>query len=300
MNYQQLLEDVITPEITETVFKKKYEELETLFTRDPKQGGGKKIIDTQRTSEDSVARNYDRNDVDPESGSFETVDVEWNKIYQEVPFEVLKIDISEAENGGITTVSSLLTDAAGVAMRDLSELWWNNLYTRIKADIDDTNGYGDNSISRSTYPTLASTVDNTDTPITLELIRSNLNAAMLNRNTGGKRRYIHMMETSVYNRFEPLAAAMHTWNTEGKANEEYDAGYQPVGTFEGVRVVAPQGMTTGDLFSVRPQDVFIRNHRALEIREVEPGRDSLKFIMRAGVTSRVKNPGYQVKQTLKD
>jgi hypothetical protein len=300
MNYEQLLEEVVEPELTETVFKKDWDELASMFTVDTSGTGGSDIADTLRTSEDRTARNYTRDDVDPEGGSFTTVKATWEKTYQEVAFEVHNIDLSEASNGGITTVSSLITDAGKVAMRDLKELYWNNLYTRIKADIDDTNGYGDNSVSRTTYPTLASQVDNTDTPITLALIRSNLQAALLNRNTGGKTRYMHMMESSVYDLFEPLAAALHTWNVTGVANQAIDAGYQVVGNFEGVKVMAPQGMTTGDLFTLRPEDVMIRNHRGLTIKQVESGRDSAKFIARVGITGRVKNPGFQVKQTLKD
>ncbi|MCK5610764.1 hypothetical protein KAR91_53320 [Candidatus Pacearchaeota archaeon] len=301
MNYQQLLEDVITPELTETVFKKDYDEFEKLFTKDPKTGGGSQIIDTQRTSEDSTARSVTRDDVNGVSGSFETVKVEWDKQYQDVTFEVFDIDISEAQNGGITTVSDLILDAGKVAMRDLKEYYWNQLYARLKADIDSSNGYGDNSISRSTYPTLASQEDNTDTPITLALLRSNLNAALLNRNTGGKSRYMHMMETSVYETFEPLAASLHTWNiNDAKAGDKVDAGYQVIGNFEQVNVISPQGMTTGDLFSLRPEDVFIRNHMPLNIKQVESDRASKKFIAMSGITSRVKNPGFQVKQTLKD
>jgi hypothetical protein len=300
MDYQQLLEDVITPEITETVFKKNYDEMESLFTRDPLNPGGSKIIDPQRTSMDSTARNYNRDDVDPEGGSFVTVNVEWNKIYQEVAFEVHGIDESESTNDGITTVRSLITDAAMVAAMDLGELMWNNLYTRIKADIDDTNAYGDNSVSRTTYPTLASYVEDTDTPITIDILRTTSNTTRLNKNTGGKSRYLWVMESQVYDKFEPLAAALHTWNITGQAGKPVDAGYQVIGNFEGTNVVAPQGMTTGDTFFVRPEDVLIRNHRAMTIKQVPSGRDSAKFIMRAGVTSRVKNPGFQAKLENKD
>ena len=112
--------------------------MQALFTNDPGRQGGSKIIDTLRTSADSVARNYTRNDVDPEGGSFTTVQAEWNKTYQEVAFEVHGIDQAESGNGGNVSISNLISDAAALAMEDMSALMWENLYTRIKADIDET------------------------------------------------------------------------------------------------------------------------------------------------------------------
>ena len=300
MDYQQLLDTVINPEITETVFKKDYDEFSSLFTNDGMVTGGKTIVDTLRTAEDSTARNYTRDDVDPEGGSFTTVDASWNKTYQEVAFEVHNIDQSEQGAGGIAQIQDALMDAAKVAMDDMKQLWWNNLNTRLRADIDSTATYSDGALSRSTYPTLASYEEATDTAITIDLARTMMQSTRINKNSGPKSNFIILMESAVYNKFEPLAAALHTWNVTGQKGMPIAAGYQPLGSFEGSDVYSPQGMTTGDVFYVRPQDVMIRNHRSLEMKQVESGRDSVKVIMRAGVTPRVKNPGFQGKMTSKD
>ena len=299
-NYQQLLEEVITPKITDTVFNKNYEQFESIFTKDTVQSGGEQIIDTIETSVDSTARNFDRNDVDPNGGSFVTAQGKWDKLYQDVAFEIHNIDIIEAQNGGATTVSSLFENAAARKMRDLSQLWWTNLMATLKADIDDTGAYSDASLSRSTYPTLASTVNDTDTAITLAIMRTMSNAVRLNKNTGGKSMYTWILESQVYEKFEPLAAALHTWNVTGSAGTPIDAGYQPIGNFEGSDVISPEGMTTGDGFFLRTQDVLVRNNRPLTMEQVPSGRDSVKVIMKAGVTSRVVKPGIQGKLENKD
>jgi hypothetical protein len=299
-DYQQLIDDVIEPEITETVFTKMLDDLRAALTEDTSRLGGSKIARKVRTSITSNARNYDRTDVDPEAGTFEAVQAEWDKTYQETAAEVHEIDISEAENGGIDSISDLIQDAIALEMGQLEQLIWNNLYTRLRADIDDTNAYSDASLSRSTYPTLASTVDTTDTAITIALMRSLSNTARLNKNSGPKSGFLWMMESQVYDVFEPLAAALHTWNITGEANKPIDAGYQVIGNFEGTPLISPPGMTTGDVFLLRKRDCYWRNHRKLTIKQVPSGRDSAKFIIRTGVTGWNDNPGFLAKMTNKD
>lgn len=300
-NYEQILREVVVPEITDTVFQKKFEELEALGTIDPGTQGGKQIVLPMEMSREEVAENYTRDDVDPEGGSGVQVDAKWNKLYQHVAFEVHGIDESEATGGGVVGINGkLIIDAGKKAMSDLSQLWWENHYARLKADIDATATYSDAALSRSTYPTLASYEEATDTPITIDIWRTAINAILLNKNNGDESDYLAMVERQVYNKLRPLAAALHNWNTTGVANQGVDMGYQPLANFEGVDVVSPQGMTTGDLFFVRKQDVLIRKHRTLEIKHVGSGRDSEKFVARAGVTSYVNNPGFQGKLTDKD
>jgi hypothetical protein len=299
-DYQQLLDDVITPTMTETVFRKNFQEMVDMFTADPRNEGGSQIIKPLRTSIENTARNYTRDDVDPTGGSFVSVQAKWDKTYQEVAFEIHNIDLAEAGNGGIVELTSLLEDNARLAMGDLGQLSWENLYTRITADVDSNNTYSDAALSRTTYPTLASYEETTDAAITLDYLRTASNTVRLNKNTGGKGGYLWMMEQQVYDVFEPLAAALHTWNVYGEKGQAIAGGYQPIGSFEGTDVATPQGMTTGDVFFVRPQDVMIRNHRGLTIKQVESGRDSAKFIARQGVTGYVENPGFQGKLTNKD
>lgn len=300
-DYQQVLREVVVPEIEDTVFQKKFEEFEAVATIDNGTQGGKQIVRPLEVARDEVAENYDRNDVDPNGGGFTDVDAKWDKTYQQVAFEVHGIDESEATGGGVVGINgALIMDAAKKAMTDMSQLWWENFYTRLKADIDETATYSDAALSRSTYATLASFEENTDTAITIDIWRAAINAILLNKNNGDESNYLALVERQVYNKFKPLAAALNTWNINGVANQGVDAGYQAIANFEGVDVMSLQGMTTGDLFFVRPQDLFIRKHRGLTIKQVDSGKDSAKFVARAGVTSYVMNPGFQGKLTNKD
>lgn len=300
-NYQPLIEDVILPEITEAYFLKDVEWLRSLFTDMPSnwRTGGSKIIKKIRTAVTSNAADYDRTDVNPESGDSTFVEAYWNKKYTHTAYEVHGIDRAEASAGGITTITDLLRDAAATEYAQFRNLLFSNLYTMLKADIDSTATYSDAALSRSTYATLASYEEATDTAITLALLRTCKNTVTLDENVMDDQ-YIWLMQQAVFNVFNPLAAALHTWNTTGVKGQEYAAGYQPVGSWEGNDVTKIPGMTTGDVFFLRPQDVFIYNHRPLEIEQVESGKDSVKFVMRAGFNLFVDNPGWQGKMTSKD
>jgi len=300
-NYQPLLEDVIIPDITETYFLKDVNLLTSLFTDMPAawRKGGPVISKTMRTAVTSNVSDYDRTDVNPESGDSTFVQAYWNKKYTHSAFEVHGIDINEAKNGGLTTITDLIKDAAAVEYAQFRQKLFANLYAMLKADIDSAATYSDAALSRSTYTTLASFEDSTDTAITLALLRTAKNTILLNENTMSDQ-YIHLMEQAVMNVFNPLAAALHTWNTEGVKGASYAAGHQIAGSWEGNDVVTIPGMTTGDTFLLRPQDVYVYNHRPFEIEQVESGKDSAKFVIRAGFNLFVDNPGLQGKQTSKD
>ena len=299
-NYQQLIEDVIEPEIQKTVYVKMLDDLYAIFGKDPKGKGGEEIREKVETSITSNAANYTRVDVNPEAGSFVAPEAYWNKTYQHAAAEVHGIDLSQAEAGGITTVSNLIQSEIERQMGQLFQLVWNNIYTQIRADIDSAATYSDAALNRSTYATLASYEENTDTAITIAIMRTAVNAIRLNKQSGPKSGFIWLMEEAVYNVFEPLAAALHTWNVTGSKGTPISAGYQPIGNFEGSDVHSPTGMTTGDVFYLRPQDVKIREHRGFFVEQVPSGRDSALFILRCGINGRVQYPGFQGKLTLKD
>jgi len=298
-DYSQLVREVITPEIKETVFTKPWEELKSTFTEDNRRSGGTKFTVPTRTSVSSNAAAYTKADVDPVAGTFVAVDATWTKLYQHTAFEVHGIDESQAANGGNPSVSSLISDAAKMEMPQLWQNIYNSVYAQIKSDIDSSSAYSDASLSRSTYPTLASTEESTDTPITLALLRTHSNAVRLNKLSGPKKGYTFAMETAVMERFEPLASQLHTWVVDSNTNDK-DLGYQTVGTWEGQKVVSPVGMTTGDVFYFRKQDVKIRMHRNLTISQVPSGRDSAKFVIRVGVNAYCDMPGFAGKMTSKD
>lgn len=299
--YQQAMNEVLIPEITETLWRKDYEWLKSQFTPMPASWdkGGEQIVKPLRVASTSTARNYDRTDTYSESGTTTIVKAGWNKIYSDATWEVHGIDISQAQNGGVTMIADLLRDAVTQAWYDLKAKLYANLYAMMKADIDSAAAYSDASLDRSTYTRLASTEEATDTAITLALLRAHRQAVLLNESVDISQ-YRWIMEQQVFDVFNPLAAALHTWNTEGQKNVPYAAGWQPAGSWEGADVTVMPGMTTGDVFFVRPQDVYVHEHRALESERIESGKDSVKGVLKIGVHLLVDNPGLQGKMTDKD
>jgi hypothetical protein len=261
--------------------------------------GGEQIEKPMRLGSTSTARKYDRTDTYGESGTTTIKIAKWNKTYLDATFEVHGIDISQAKNGGVTIMADIMADATKQAYLDLKFKIFEHIYSRIKADIDSTATYSDAALSRSTYTRLASYEEATDTAITLALLRACRNAVTLNENVEDSQ-YIWLMESNVFNVFNPLAAALHTWNTTGVKGQAYAAGYQPAGSWECSDVVKLPGMTTGDVFFVRPQDVYISEHRPIEVEMVQSGKDSLKGVMKIGVDAIVDDPGKQGKMTDKD
>ena len=300
-NLDTIVREVIFPEKMETVFMKRIENLESLFSKDTSKQGGSKITIPIQTSISTNASTYDKSDVDPASDDSVWVDATWDKVYQHAAAEVHNIDVSQASAGGQPSIDNLANQAIGEAMDSLFDMIFDDIWTQVKLDIDSTGTYSDAALNRTTYPTLASQEENTNTGITLSLIHDQVNACLLNKSSGGKSAFIHVMESAVYNRFEPLVGALHSWNVnDASSGVAYAGGYQTVGSFEGVRVVSPQGLTTGDQFFLRPQDLRIKYHRDVSIEKVPSGRDSQKWVIRCGVNGFYLRPGFAGKQTLKD
>jgi hypothetical protein len=123
------------------------------------------------------------------------------------------------------------------------------------------------------------------------------------KNCGPLSGYVCLMEQAVYNVFRPLAAAVNSWTGQVQAGRPEDTGYPEVGNFEGLDIVDPRemaGMTTGDVYMLRKQDVRFTEHRPLEIVQVPSGRDSAKFVIRYGLNVHVVHPGFQGKMLNKD
>jgi len=285
----------------ETAFVKFLEDLKAIGTEDTRQYGGSKITIPVRTSVTSNAAAYDKTDVDPVAGTFVAKDAYWTKVYQHCAAEVHGIDISQAGNGGNPSITNLITDAIMLETGKLKELIFNAILTQWKLDIDSSATYSDVALNRTTYPTLASTEENTNTQITLALARAHSNAVRLNKNSGPKSGFQFIMETAVEEAFTPKAAVLHGWNlNDTRRGESVDLGYQAINSFEGQLIYSPPGMTTGDVFYGRKEDFKIHEHRPFSIVQVASGRDSAKFVMRIGVNGYVTNPGFCGKMTDKD
>ena len=170
----------------------------------------------------------------------------------------------------------------------------------VGADIDDTAAYSDNALSRSTYPTLASTVEDTDTTITLALMRSLKFNTTLNKGVD-KSNYIWLNEPTVNKTVMELIGAEKTWSiNDPQSGQKIAGGYQEAASFDANRIIEMPGMTVGDQYFVNPNDVYIDEHRSLEIQQVESGKDSAEFVMRIGMDLWVDNPGHQGKHENKD
>lgn len=297
-NYQPLLTDDIVPGLTETVFVKEYDKMRSISTP-AVPTDGQNYVTNIRTSITTNASTYDRTDVNPQPDSFETVQASWARVPSHVSFEVHNLDIIQAANRGTNAVTSLIEDASRLAVEQLMQLNWNRHYTSIKADFDATAAYSDNSISRTTYPTLASYEEATDTAITLAILRTCKETTVLNKSVNPMD-YVWLMESAVFNKFNPLAAALHTWNTVGVKGQEFASGYQPAGSWEGNDVETFSGMTTGDVFFIRRQDLKLDLWRPLSIEQTPTGKDSVGFVARLGVDMYGINPGFNAKMTSKD
>ncbi len=142
----------------------------------------------------------------------------------------------------------------------------------------------------------------TQLTITLAYQRGMQYNTLLNKACGPISGYVGMMEHSVYNTLKPLAAVLSTWQDSPVKNDT-KMGWPEMSNFEGLDIVHPSdlpGLTTGDCFMLRREDVRLTTHRELEIEQVPSGRDSAMFVIRIGINMHVVNPGFQGKMTDKD
>lgn len=299
-SFQGLLDDVIQPTIMETVFVKQLQPVLDLFNTDPFSTGGPNIVKDICVSENYTGRNYDRTDVNPTPGYFETVQASWGRTYQDIGFEVHGIDVSQAKNGGLKQITNLIQYEANKAFRGLQALIFENIATQLAADIDDTVAFSDNALSRSSYPTLSSQVHDSNTAITNQIARDIKFATHLNKDVD-KSAYVWLVEPTVDNVWQPQLAAERTWTINDPAKEgEFAGGYQQAASFDGDRILKLTGMSVGDMYYINPNDIYIDNHRAITLEQVESGKDSARFVYRCGYDLWTNNPGHQAKLTDKD
>ena len=299
-SFQGYIDDVVQPTIMETVFVKNLQPALDLFNKDPNPKGGPNIVKDICVSESYPTRNYDRTDVNPVPGYFENVQASWTREYQDTSYEVHGIDISQAQGDGLKQIQNLIQYESNKAFKALRQKIFNNFFTQLALDIDDTTAFSDNSLSRSTYPTLASQVHDTDTAITLAIARATKFSTQLNKNVD-KGSYIWLVEPTVNKTFQELLGATRTWAiNDATADGKFAAGYQEAASFDGDRVIEMTGMTVGDMYFLNPNDIYIDNHMPLEIEQVESGKHAYRFVMRIGYNLWTDNPGHQAKLTDKD
>lgn len=299
-DYNEFIQRVLRDEVYDTVFKQKIDKMRALF---PTEGtvGGDRITAEFEVARTSPAAAYTKSDVNPSSASNTLIKPYWTKLQYHTACEVSNIDISNAKNGG--TDLQLVSREVLKETEALKDIIFDAIFTTLTADVDSTTAYSSASLSRSTYATLASYEETTNAAITLAYMRGMINGTTLLKSCGPLSGYVCLMEQAVYNVFRPLAAAVNSWTGSVTANTPQDTGYPEVGNFEGLDIVDPRemaGMTTGDVYMLRKQDVLFTEHRPLEIEQVPSGRDSVQFVIRYGLNVHVVNPGFQGKMLLKD
>lgn len=300
LDYNILIQRAIKPNIQDTVFQKMLDDLTDIFGVNESVYEGDRITESFKTSISTSAAAYTKADVNPPSFEQTYVKPFWTKVQYHETAEVSKIDLSNKLGDGPRI--QMVTDALNTAATNLKSKVFDGCMTQLKSDIDATGAYSTAALSRTTYATLASYEEATDTAITVALMRGARNATHLNKSRSPRSDYVWLMEQEVMDVFEPLAAAQSTWNIEQPSMDAtIDAGIRPIASWEGSKVYVVPGMTTGDVFYVRKQDVLFCPHRALEIEsDPSPGRDTLKWTLRMGMNLHVINPGWQAKMTDKD
>lgn len=296
----EIIQRRIQPEIQETVFKKPYENLKALATTKPKLSGDRYTgaVEVSRTS---PARAFTKADVDPESASGTIVKPYWNRTFDHTAAEVFGIDLSNNTAGDVAV--DALSREIRLESESLRDIVYSKFWTQIGEDVDSSGtAYSDKSLSRTTYPTLASYEEATDATITLAYARGMIQNVRLNKKCGPLSGYICFVEGTVYWKWQALAAALHTWT---KANDPtaVKMGWPDMANFEGLNIMHPDmfpGMTTGDVFMIRKQDIILDEHMPLKMQRVESGRFSEKVVIRYGADCHIDYPGFQGKMTSKD
>jgi len=296
-DYNEVIQRAIMPELIDTTYRRSMEPLINTFGTEPALVGDRITVRNQAAWTSNAAA-YTKADVNPTPDSNTLIKPYWDKTFYHASCEIEGIDISNAQGQGDLAVLKLIDDSVMNCGKSLMDVVVAAQYGELKADIDSSSTYSDAGLSRSTYATLASYEEATDAAITIDYFRGMVNGTRLLKNCSPKSAYVALLEEAVYNKFRPLAAALHAYDAN---NEGVQAlGYPECGRFEGTDIIVPDGMTTGDVLYVDRTKVKVFEHRPLEVKEVESGRDSVKVVLRVGVNTVVVDPGKAGKMTSKD
>lgn len=297
-DYNEFIQRVLNPEVIDTVYKREIDSLRRTFPNSSPLGGDR-LTEKFEAARTSPAAAYTKADVNPAAASNTLIKPYWDKKFYHTSCEIEGIDLANAKAGG--TDLDLIRNEIMHETGSLMDVIFTAFMTQLKADVDSSATYSDKALSRTTYSTLASYEEATDSAITVAYMRGMINSTMLLKNCGPRSGYVILCEEAVYNKFNPLAAALSTHNVNDPVPASDPMyGYSQSSNFEGVDIVVPSGMTTGDVLMLRKQDVRLTEHMPLEIEQVPSGRHSVKFVIRIGINCHVVHPGFQGKMTSKD
>jgi len=284
-NFSDLIENTVLPGLEATKLVKPYEDLKNTFMFDTVNDGGDRVQKKIQVTNPTNARNFTKADVDPVSPTPTYLKAHWLHKYSESPFEVSEIDLNQAMGRGDVAVENLITNAMKDCYENLINLLFDNVYARIKADILQAGTYSDAAHDRGVYTVLAVHNETAATALTYGLIRSCRNTVTNGKSVGQNlaEEYVWLIENTAFDTLEPELALLTTWNATNDGQAK-DAGWAPIGKIQGVPTYKTEAMTDGDVFFLRKQDVHIREHMPRRITYVDPGRFTVKGIMRIGVT----------------
>jgi len=284
-DFSDLIENVVLPGLEGTKLVKPYEDLKKTFNFEAKNEGGDRIQKKIQVTNPDNARNFTKANTDPVSATPTYIKAHWTHKYSESAFEVSEIDINQAMGRGDVAVENLITNAMKDSYENLINLIFDNVYARIKADLLNSGTYSDAALNRSTYTVLAVHNDVTSTATTYGLIRTCRNTTTNGKPIGGDiaSDYVWLIENTAFDTLEPQLALLTTWNAVNDGQKK-DAGWAPIGAIQGVDTYKTEGMTDGDVLFLRKQDIHIQEHMPQHVNYTDPGRFSVKGILRIGVT----------------
>jgi hypothetical protein len=300
MDFQDLLTNVLQPKLVNNIVLPSLAQLEQIFTKNNDYRQGTMITDPNAIAETTSGGAFTRADSDPASMTQTFVKPGWTKVYYQEAALIRNEDIKEA-NGDIEAIKNLFAHAANRAVEQLLNTHvFSGVMTQIKSDIDSSSTYSDNEITRVTA--LQSYEEATDTTITLAILRAAYAALRLKDEIDWSR-YITLVEPTVWNTLWPLMDATVTKMNTAKLNQSQAAGYLEVPVFDLCPIKSQYGMTVGDVFTVKRDDVQIQTHCPLELTYKTPKEMdewAYKVIARIGLNAWVRRPAFQSKLTSKD
>jgi hypothetical protein len=284
-DYSDLISNVVLKGKEATKLVKPYEDLKSWFAFEQMNDGGPRIEKKIQATNPTNARNFTKSDVDPVSPQPTYIAAYWTHKYSESAFEVSEIDLNQARGRGDVAVENLITEAMLDCYENLINLIFDNVYARIKADLLNSGTYSDAALNRSTYTVLAVHNDVTATALTYGLLRTCRNTTVNGKPVGSnvQDEYIWLIENTAFDTVEPQLNSLTAWNATNDGQAK-DAGWAPIGKISGVPCFKTEGMTDGDVLFLRRRDIHMQEHMPLRITYVDPGRFTVKGVMRIGLT----------------
>ena len=298
LQYGDIIQQIVQPTIIDNVVNPNMDKLYSIGQKNTNVKGGASISEENIVTNTFNGGAFTRADANPDSMVQAFANPTWTKKYYHETATIRREDLSEAKEG--TPLVNMLSDGATKAAAGCMSHVFTGAMTQLAADIDSAAAYSDAAIARATIG--ASHEDNSDTALSLALLRAAQKATELKRQTDWST-YVWLLQGNCYNVAVPLMNATGSWNTSTPAGQvmNVDTGYAQVNRFDTIEVQTMYGMTTGDCYLFPKQNLQIQEHFPMTI-EIVQSADQFAFDItaRIGVNIWVRQPKFAAKLTLKD